>query len=88
LSQLGDSVTLAVDGGPTLYKLGHTVLDLSSDPPKLIRAGPFETKRIYALFPELVADKANPIPDDLVKGSSVVEITPKVDVKVSKKGAR
>jgi L-threonylcarbamoyladenylate synthase len=87
LAQLGDSVTLAVDGGPTLYKIGHTVLDLASDPPKLIRAGPFDTKKIFALFPELVAARSDPIPDDLVKGSSVVDLTPKVEVRASRKGA-
>ncbi len=85
LAQLGDSVTLAVDGGPSLYKIGHTVLDLASDPPKLVRAGPFDTKKIYSLFPELVADRTDPIPDELVKGSSIVDLTPKVVVKASKR---
>jgi len=86
LAQLGDSVTLAVDGGPTLYPVGHTVLDLASKPPKLIRAGPFDVKRIYKLFPEMIGDKEEGLPDELVKGHSIVEITPEVDVRASSKG--
>lgn len=85
LRQLGDTVTIAVDGGPTHYGIGHTVLDMSTDPPKLIRSGPFETKKLNTLFPELVSEKEKPIPDDLIRGQSVVDLTPSVEVKARRK---
>jgi L-threonylcarbamoyladenylate synthase len=36
---LGDSVALILDGGPTLGSAASTVLDLTFDPPRVIRSG-------------------------------------------------
>ena len=82
LSQMGQELTLAVDGGPTLYRIGHTVLDLVSDPPKLIRKGPFPAKKLFDLFPDLIGDREEIIPDELLKGRSIIDIKPEVDVRV------
>jgi L-threonylcarbamoyladenylate synthase len=39
IEQLGDAVDLIVDGGPTAGGAPSTVLDLTQDPPQLIREG-------------------------------------------------
>lgn len=86
LSQLGDDLTLVVDGGPTLYRKGHTVLDLASDPPRLIRSGPYSTKKILEMFPEMIGERPEGVPDDLASDRSVIDISPEVDVRASSKG--
>lgn len=85
LKQIGEELTFAVDGGPSLYRIGHTVIDLASNPPKLIRAGPYSTKKLIELFPELIGEEEG-LPDELVKGTSIIEISPEVDIKASTKG--
>jgi tRNA A37 threonylcarbamoyladenosine synthetase subunit TsaC/SUA5/YrdC len=85
LEQLGEDLTLAVDGGPSLYRIGHTVIDLASDPPKLIRAGPYHTKKLIELFPELIGEEEG-LPDELVKGHSIIDLSPEVDIKATNKG--
>ena len=59
---------------------GHTVLDLASKPPKIIRKGPYSAKKLYSLFPELVEGKEEDMPEDLTKGRSVIDISPDVRV--------
>ncbi|MGA1822501.1 MAG: Sua5/YciO/YrdC/YwlC family protein, partial [Thermoplasmatota archaeon] len=86
LSQLGDELNLVVDGGPTLYRKGHTVLDLASDPPKLIRSGPYETKKILELFPEMLGDRIESLPEELVDGNSVIDLSPEVDITATSRG--
>jgi 3-isopropylmalate/(R)-2-methylmalate dehydratase small subunit len=85
LRQIGEELTLAVDGGPSLYRIGHTVIDLASDPPKLIRAGPYHTKKLIQLFPELIGEEEG-LPDELVKGHSIIDLSPEVDIKATTKG--
>ena len=86
LSQLGDDLTLVVDGGPTLYRKGHTVLDLASDPPKLIRSGPYSTRKILELFPEMVGEKPEGVPEELAKDRSVIDLSPEVDIRARSEG--
>ncbi len=38
-AQLGDRVSLIVDGGDTITKVASTVLDLSASPPRILRHG-------------------------------------------------
>ncbi|MFO8051599.1 MAG: Sua5/YciO/YrdC/YwlC family protein [Thermoplasmatota archaeon] len=85
LKQVGEELTLAVDGGPSLYRVGHTVIDLSSEPPKLIRAGPYSTKKLIELFPEMKGEEEG-LSDELVKGHSIIDLSPEVDLKASNKG--
>jgi len=85
LKQLGDELTLAVDGGPSLYRIGHTVIDLSKKPPVLIRPGPYNTRKLYQLFPELIGEEEG-LPDELVKGHSIIDISPEVDIRASTQG--
>jgi 3-isopropylmalate/(R)-2-methylmalate dehydratase small subunit len=85
LKQIGEELTLAVDGGPSLYRIGHTVIDLSTNPPKLIRAGPYHTKKLIQLFPELIGEEEG-LPDDLIKGHSIIDLSPEVDIKATTKG--
>lgn len=85
LKQLGGELTLAVDGGPSLYRIGHTVIDLSKKPPVLIRPGPYNTKKLLQLFPELIGEEDG-LPDELVKGHSIIDISPEVDIRAANKG--
>lgn len=85
LKQLGEDLSLAVDGGPSLYRIGHTVLDLSKKPPKLIRPGPYNTKKLIELFPELIGEEEG-LPDELVKGHSIIDISPEVDIRATSQG--
>jgi 3-isopropylmalate/(R)-2-methylmalate dehydratase small subunit len=85
LKQLGEDLELAVDGGPSLYRIGHTVIDLSTKPPKLIRPGPYNTRKLLELFPELQGEDEG-LPDELVKGHSIIDISPEVDIRASSKG--
>jgi L-threonylcarbamoyladenylate synthase len=47
---LGAGVALILDGGPTLGGSASTVLDLTVDPPRLIRSGPISTTSIEAIL--------------------------------------
>lgn len=85
LRQIGEGLSLAVDGGPSLYRIGHTVIDLASDPPKLIRAGPYHTKKLIQLFPELIGEEEG-LPDELVKGHSIIDLSPEVEIRAINKG--
>ena len=85
LKQLGDDLTMAVDGGPSLYRIGHTVIDLSKKPPVLIRPGPYNAKKLIQLFPELIGEDEG-LPDELVKGHSIIDISPEVDIRATSKG--
>ncbi len=83
LDQLGEDLTLVVDGGPTFYRVGHTVLDLASDPPRIIRKGPYSSKKLFALFPELIGEKEEVMSDEMTKGRSVIDISPEVQIGAS-----
>jgi L-threonylcarbamoyladenylate synthase len=50
LSQLGEALDLIVDGGPTPGGLPSTVLDLTQEPPRLIREGALPIHPLMALI--------------------------------------
>ena len=48
--QLGESVDVLIDGGTLSSRTGSTLLDLTSDPPVLLREGPISFESLHALF--------------------------------------
>jgi L-threonylcarbamoyladenylate synthase len=49
VSSLGEAVDLILDGGPTTAGLESTVLDLSSDRPRILRPGPIAPAELVAM---------------------------------------
>ena len=45
-SQLGDLVDVYLDGGPSQQQAASTIVDLTGDAPRLLRAGPVSAERI------------------------------------------
>ena len=45
-NQIGDAVDLILDGGPTTFGLSSTVVDLTSERPKILRKGPININEI------------------------------------------
>lgn len=53
LEQLGDSVTVYLDDGPTGQSLASTIVDLTGDLPRLLRDGAVSVESIRAVLPTL-----------------------------------
>ncbi len=53
--QLGSSVSVYLDGGPSTDVVPSTILDLTGERPRLRRAGPLSLEALRALLPELEA---------------------------------
>ncbi len=47
IEQLGDSVEIYIDGGKCRYGQESTVLDVSTDSPKIIRPGVMSRERLH-----------------------------------------
>ena len=45
-NQLGDLVDVYLDGGPSAQQAASTIVDLTGDAPRVLRAGPVSTERI------------------------------------------
>ena len=52
--QLGERLDLVLDGGPCPGGRPSTVLDLTCDPPRLLRAGPVTVAALRAILPGMV----------------------------------
>jgi tRNA A37 threonylcarbamoyladenosine synthetase subunit TsaC/SUA5/YrdC len=50
VNALGREVSLILDSGPTLGGSASTVLDLTVDPPRLVRSGPISTGAIETIL--------------------------------------
>ncbi len=66
LADLGGSVDLVLDGGPTPVGVESTVLDLTSDPPLLLRPGGASLERLEALIGRVVV----PAPSEAAAGTA------------------
>jgi L-threonylcarbamoyladenylate synthase len=53
---LGDRVDLVLDGGPCAHGIESTVVDLASDPPRVLRPGAVPLARIAEVVPEIAYD--------------------------------
>jgi len=52
-AQLGDSVPLILDGGPSPSAAPSTIVDLSVSPPRLLRQGVLDIEALRAYLPDL-----------------------------------
>ena len=48
--QIGDEVDVILDGGPTTFGSSSTVVDLTSERPKILREGPISINEILEVF--------------------------------------
>ena len=53
LDDLGGRIDMVLDGGPTAIGLESTIVDLTSDPPQLLRPGGISLESLRATLPEL-----------------------------------
>jgi L-threonylcarbamoyladenylate synthase len=53
---LGERVDLVLDGGPCTHGIESTVLDLTGDVPRVLRAGATSLEALRAVLPEIVYD--------------------------------
>ena len=58
LRSLGDRVDLVLDGGPCTHGIESTVVDLTGDLPRVLRAGATSLDALRAIVPELAYDAA------------------------------
>ena len=61
LADLAGRVELILDGGPTTSGIESTVLDLTSDPPRILRPGPIQASDLAACIGPLAAAPAAPL---------------------------
>lgn len=56
VEQLGPRLPLILDGGPLTDSLASTIIDLSVDPPRLLRPGPVSLTELREYLPDLQGD--------------------------------
>jgi tRNA threonylcarbamoyl adenosine modification protein (Sua5/YciO/YrdC/YwlC family) len=54
--QLGASVAVYLDGGPSAVAMASSIVDLTGDRPRLLRAGAIEPDELKELIPDLEHD--------------------------------
>jgi L-threonylcarbamoyladenylate synthase len=70
LDDLDGRVDIVLDGGPTTIGLESTVIDMTQDPPRLLRPGGASAEALLKLLPDLlVARSAMVLPDDEMASS-------------------
>jgi L-threonylcarbamoyladenylate synthase len=58
-AELGDAVDFVLDGGPCQVGLESTIVDVTGEVPRLLRAGPLDVERLRSVVPGLVASDLN-----------------------------
>ncbi|MCD6291780.1 MAG: threonylcarbamoyl-AMP synthase [Anaerolineae bacterium] len=53
MEQIGQEIDLVIDGGPCPGGVPSTILDLTSDPPRLLRQGPITRAMLADVIPQL-----------------------------------
>jgi tRNA threonylcarbamoyl adenosine modification protein (Sua5/YciO/YrdC/YwlC family) len=56
-AQLGSDVTLYLDAGPTLAEAPSSIVDLTADPPVLLREGGYSVETLRDVCPDLVVSQ-------------------------------
>jgi tRNA A37 threonylcarbamoyladenosine synthetase subunit TsaC/SUA5/YrdC len=56
VEQLGESVSVYLDGGPSGDPVPSTIVDVSGDAPRLLRAGAVDEEALRAVAGDLVAE--------------------------------
>ncbi len=54
LEDLGDSIDVLLDAGRTFFGVESTIVDVTKEPPVLLRPGPFTLEELRSLFGEVV----------------------------------
>jgi L-threonylcarbamoyladenylate synthase len=55
-AQLGDAVSVYLDGGPTTTSVPSTIVDVTAQPPVLLRRGWISEERLREIVPDLIAE--------------------------------
>jgi L-threonylcarbamoyladenylate synthase len=53
VAALGDAVSIYLDAGPSPSSVASTIIDVTGDVPRVLRAGPIEPERLLAVVPDL-----------------------------------
>ena len=59
--QLGDSVAVYLDGGEATAGEPSTIVDLTTDTPRVVRVGAISLERLRAIVPEVVGESGDPV---------------------------
>jgi L-threonylcarbamoyladenylate synthase len=51
--QLGDSVAVYLDGGPTTTGIASTIVDVTAQTPRILRAGAVSVEELREVVPEI-----------------------------------
>src|SRR5215218_9774794 len=63
VDQLGDTVSVYLDGGPTRSATASTIVDVTGEVPRVLRAGPLDLDRLRTVVPDVqAADLDAPTP--------------------------
>ncbi|MUM64735.1 threonylcarbamoyl-AMP synthase [Acidianus infernus] len=62
ISDLNGRVDVIIDGGDTFFGVESTIINMTVNPPVLLRPGPFTLEELHQFLPEIV------IPEQLIKG--------------------
>ncbi len=61
LAQIGDRVDVAVDGGPSRYRVASTIVDVTVTPPRVVRVGAVGVEEIEEILgEEVVVESGKP----------------------------
>jgi tRNA threonylcarbamoyl adenosine modification protein (Sua5/YciO/YrdC/YwlC family) len=53
VAALGDAVSIYLDAGPSPSSVASTIIDVTGDVPRVLRAGPLEPDRLMSVVPDL-----------------------------------
>ena len=53
VEMLGDAVSIYLDAGPSPSSVASTIIDVTGDVPRVLRAGPLEADRLLTVVPDL-----------------------------------
>lgn len=70
IEDLNERIDVILDGGETFFGVESTIINLTVDPPTLLRPGPFTPEELHNFFSEIT------IPKELMTGEFKVAIAP------------
>lgn len=80
VEELSDTVDLVLDGGQCVLGLESTIIDLTSDKPRILRPGPISIDQISEVLGETLSTNQNNAPR--VSGSLPVHYAPQTPMKI------
>ncbi|EZQ03201.1 MULTISPECIES: L-threonylcarbamoyladenylate synthase [Acidianus] len=70
IEDMNERVDVIIDGGETFFGVESTIVNVTVNPPTLLRPGPFTVEELKKIFPDLE------IPQELFKGGFKVALAP------------